>query len=273
MTDFHFSNDFTRNIDAMVYTCGYEDCKPGHSYGPAIRSGYIVHYILKGKGFFQCRNKIYRLHSGDAFCIHPNERIYYEADSHEPWSYSWIGMRGIKIQQYLKRTSFYDAPYLHLNEDPELLRCHEKMLEASMLSENRDLMMNSVLYEYLYLLTQKFPRENLSPQEKQNHYVQETLQYLENHYEENFSLQDISAQLNIERSYLYRLFKSSVGVSMKDYLLDLRISRECSLLSNSSLSISDISRSVGYEDPLYFSKLFKKKKDCSPSQYRRNFIS
>lgn len=57
MTDFHFSNDFTRNIDAMVYTCGYEDCKPGHSYGPAIRSGYIVHYILKGKGFFSAETK------------------------------------------------------------------------------------------------------------------------------------------------------------------------------------------------------------------------
>lgn len=273
MTDFHFSNDFTRNIDAMVYTCGYEDCRPGHSYGPAIRSGYIVHYILKGKGFFQTRNKIYCLHQGDAFCIYPNERIYYEADSLEPWSYSWIGMQGIKIEQYLERTSFHDTPYLHPGEDPEFLRCHEKMLEASMLPENRDLMMNSVLYEYLYLLTQKFPRENLSPQEKQNHYVQEALQYLETHYEENFSLQDISIQLNIERSYLYRLFKASVGVSMKDYLLDLRISRACSLLSDTNLSISDIARSVGYDDPLYFSKLFKKKKRCAPSRYRRDITS
>ncbi len=269
MTDFHYSNDFTRNIDAMVYTCGYEDCKPSHSYGPAIRSGYMIHYILKGKGFFKCQDQIYRLHAGDAFCIYPNERIYYEADVKDPWSYSWIGMQGIKIRQYLERTSLYNTRCIHPGEDSELLRCHERMLEASMLSENKDLRMNSILYEYLYLLTQKFPREDLSPQEKQNYYVQEALRYLETHYEENFSLQDISLQLNIERSYLYRLFKSFVGVSMKDYLLDLRITRACSLLSETGLSISDISRSVGYEDPLYFSKLFKKKKECSPSQYRQ----
>ena len=47
MKDYIFSNDFSRNLDAMIYTCGYETCIPGHSYGPAIRSGYMIHYILK----------------------------------------------------------------------------------------------------------------------------------------------------------------------------------------------------------------------------------
>ena len=47
MQDYIFSNDFSRNLDAMIYTCGYETCEPGHSYGPVVRSGYLIHYILK----------------------------------------------------------------------------------------------------------------------------------------------------------------------------------------------------------------------------------
>ena len=39
MKDYIFSNDYFQNIDAMVYTCGYEACAPSHSYGPAVRSG------------------------------------------------------------------------------------------------------------------------------------------------------------------------------------------------------------------------------------------
>ena len=45
MLDYHFSNDFYRNIDAMIYTCGYENCAPGHSYGPILRNGYLIHYV------------------------------------------------------------------------------------------------------------------------------------------------------------------------------------------------------------------------------------
>ncbi len=47
LQDYIFSNDFTRNIDAMIYTCGYENCAPGHSYGPVMRNGYLIHYIKR----------------------------------------------------------------------------------------------------------------------------------------------------------------------------------------------------------------------------------
>ena len=59
MKDYIFSNDFSRNLDAMIYTCGYETCKPSHSYGPVVRSGYMIHYILdvRGKVILQPQGK------------------------------------------------------------------------------------------------------------------------------------------------------------------------------------------------------------------------
>ncbi len=110
MKDFIFSNDFFRNLDAFVYTCGYETCEPGHSYGPAVRSGYMIHYVLGGTGRFQTGGKTYRLKEGDAFLIRPDELIYYEADGKDPWVYTWIGFQGVKIREYLDRTSLLADP-------------------------------------------------------------------------------------------------------------------------------------------------------------------
>lgn len=268
MKDFIFSNDFFRNLDAYVYTCGYETCKPGHSYGPVLRSGYLIHYVLEGNGYFQVQGKTYRLGEGDAFLICPDELIYYEADKKHPWTYTWIGFQGVKIREYLERTSLLATPVFHYGQDDRIRLCHEKMFEANQLPANRDLIMNSILYEYLFLLVRKFPREHVSSSEKQTVYVEEALRCIEARYTQELSIQSIADELGLDRSYLHRLFKAATGSSPQEYLLDLRIRKACSLLEKTDLSVAIIALSVGYEDTLYFSRLFKRKKGVSPTQYR-----
>ena len=257
----------------MIYTCGYETCKPSHSYGPVVRSGYMIHYILEGKGIYKTDGHIYHLGAGDAFLIRPNNLIYYEADKYHPWTYTWIGFQGIKMEQYLKRTSLLETPFFHYDKDDRVRLCHEKMFEAYKLPSNRDLMMNSIMYEYLYLLADKFPRKYISPKEKKISYVEEALRYIENNYDGTVNIQVIADHLNIERTYLYRLFKTITGTSPQEYLLDYRVRQACTLLKNTDLPINDIARSVGYEDALYFSRLFKQKKGQTPTQYRRQRLS
>ena len=269
MKDSIFSNDFSRNLDAMIYTCGYETCIPSHSYGPVVRSGYLIHYILKGKGIYKTDGHIYPLKEGDAFLIRPNTLIYYEADKYDPWTYTWIGFQGIKIEEYLKRTSLLETPYFHYGRDDRVRLCHEKMFEAYNLPENRDLMMNSILYEYLYLLASKFPRKYIPANEKKISYVEEALRYIESNYAHAVNIQVIASYLNIERTYLYRLFKDITGSSPQEYLLDFRIRRACSLLKDTELPVNDIARSVGYDNALYFSRLFRQKKGRTPTQYRK----
>lgn len=110
-------------------------------------------------GIYKARGRLFRLNAGDAFLICPGELIYYEADGHAPWSYTWIGMQGIKVAGYLERTTLPGKLIVHYGADDELRRCHEKMFEADKLPRNRDLMMNRIMYEYLYLLARKFPNE------------------------------------------------------------------------------------------------------------------
>lgn len=149
--------------------------------------------------------------------------------------------------------------------DSSMLR---KMFEAYKLTENRDLMMNSILYEYLYLLACRFPQKNISSTEKRISYIEDALKYIELNYSEAISVQSLADWLNLEHTYLYRLFKSILHVSPQEYLLDFRIRQACNLLKTTDFSVSNIARSVGYEDALYFSRLFHRKKGMTPSRYR-----
>lgn len=270
LQDYIFSNDFTRNIDAMIYTCGYENCDPGHSYGPVMRNGYLIHYILSGCGIYKARGKIFHLKEGDAFLICPEELIYYEADRKQPWSYTWIGMQGIKVKGYLERTSLLKSLVFHYDQDDRMRLCHEKMFEADQIKNNKDLIMNSIMYEYLFLLARKFPGGLPEENKKKAGYVDEALKYIESAYCDPITVQDIADRLNINRSYLSRLFRTITGISIQDYLLDYRIRQACILLKNSDLSIRTIAHSVSYMDALYFSRLFHRKKGMTPSEYRKH---
>ena len=268
MQDYIFSNDFTRNIDAMIYTCGFENCAPGHSYGPVMRNGYLIHYILEGSGIYKARGKLFRLKRDDAFLICPGELIYYKADEKKPWSYTWIGMQGVKIKGYLERTSLPETLVFHYDQDDQMRLCHEKMFEADKLTADRDLMMNSIMYEYLFLLARRFPGKTASFPEKKNSYVEEALNYIESSYCDPITVQDIADHLTLNRSYLHRLFKSVTGMSLQDYLSDYRIRQACILLKTTDLSVRAVAHSVSFSDPLYFSRLFRQKKGVSPREYR-----
>ena len=125
------------------------------------------------------------------------------------------------------------------------------------------------MYEYLFLLARKFPNAKLPGNEKKSDYVEEALKYIEGRYCDPITIQEIANHLNINRSYLHRLFKTLTRMSIQNYLLDYRMRQACILLKNTTLSVRSIAHTVGYTDPLYFSRIFHQKMGVSPSEYRK----
>ena len=79
---------------------------------------------------------------------------------------------------------------------------------------------------------------------------------------------DVAAFVGIDRSHLYTVFKQTLGVSPKEYLTEYRLRRACALLLEPALSVTAVANSVGFENNLYFSKVFRKRTGLSPSEYR-----
>ena len=70
--------------DFHLCFCGFAECKPLHSYGPAARPNYILHYVMKGKGIYQVGETKYQLKEGQAFLIEPESLTFYQADKTDP---------------------------------------------------------------------------------------------------------------------------------------------------------------------------------------------
>ena len=95
--------------------------------------------------------------------------------------------------------------------------------------------------------------------------------YFREHYNEDISIEAYSASRNMSTSWFSRCFRIIVGESPMRYILLLRIRNAQVLLETTDGTVSEIARIVGYENPMYFSRLFRKEKGVSPLKYRKAF--
>lgn len=98
----------------------------------------------------------------------------------------------------------------------------------------------------------------------------ETKEYIDKYYSQNITLLELAKNLYISKYYLSHVFKNDTGFSPIQYLMKRRIEEAKKLLLFSDFSVNEIALTVGYEDPNYFSVIFKKAIGSSPIQYRKN---
>ena len=110
------------------------------------------------------------------------------------------------------------------------------------------------------------------PEEQRNRTISEVLRYLQEHLEEEISLNILADEFHLSPAYISQLFKNEIGVNFLSYLTSSRMEKAKKLLIATSLSIGEISAQCGYGDYRVFTKAFKKAEGCAPSQYRRDFF-
>lgn len=260
----------TNNVksDLTVYHYGKEVCKPSHSYGPALRDHFLVHYILSGKGRFYVDGKMYELHKDQGFLICPNVISYYEASSIDPWVYSWVGFKGIKAETYLKLANLdRNNPIFTYNGDV-IRNCFNDILESNSYKYGFELRLQGLISVFLSELIEARGVNNIQLDNYKEIYIKRSLQFIETNYSHSISVSDLADFIGLNKNYFSTFFKENLGVSPQEYIIRFRVNKACELLRNRELSISEISRSVGYIDPLGFSKIFKRVKGVSPKAYR-----
>ncbi|MCR5195060.1 MAG: response regulator [Pseudobutyrivibrio sp.] len=102
--------------------------------------------------------------------------------------------------------------------------------------------------------------------------VKETKNYIDEHYKEDISLQDVAGVLGYSEVYFCKLFKEKFGKSFIVYLNELRIEKAKKFLANPDINIKDIGFISGYRDPNYFARVFKRVTGMTPSDYRNGVI-
>ena len=100
--------------------------------------------------------------------------------------------------------------------------------------------------------------------------IRRIMEYIQKHYGEKITLEDLAGQIHLCRSESCRLFRRYMNVSMFDYLLDYRVERSLELLQKPGLDITQVAGRVGFVSPGYFSRIFKRKMGCTPLEYRKS---
>lgn len=264
-----------QSVDLFLCYCGTENCTPGYSYGPAVRSQYLIHYIIDGEGSYTVNDKTYKLKKNQGFLICPNTVTYYEADKDNPWSYMWIGFNGVKAGTYLNYANLNEENVtFEYSKDDCLKEYITEMLKLKEMNYSNELKLEGLLYFFMSKLAEArkdtFDKTSYKSTEL---YLEKSIEFIENNYSHNIKINDIASYIGINRSYLTNIFKKSINVSPQEFLVNYRIDKAATLLKTTDLSIKAVAKSIGYSDPLTFSKIFKKIIGESPKSYREKFSS
>ena len=262
-------------IDLGMYQYGYEQCEPGHSFGPATRNHYLFHYIISGTGTLMADNakgetQTYSIKSGQGFLLFPGQITTYIADQNLPWEYVWIEFDGLRVKEALDLTELsVNTPVYHSHSEDLREQLMNEMLYIVYHAKESPFHLIGHLYLFLDYLTQSAKSKKLVQSSKMSdYYIKEAINYIEQNFQNNITIEDIAAVCGINRSYFGKIFRNSIGRSPQEFLMNYRMVKATELLKLTSLSIAEIGSAVGYENQLHFSRAFKTIYGVSPREWR-----
>ena len=276
MSNFLFSIFPNENfIDLDMYQYGYEQCEPGHSFGPAARNHYLFHYIISGTGTLMANNakgetQKYAIKSGQGFLLFPGQVTTYIADHNLPWEYVWIEFDGLRVKEAIDSTELsVNSPVYHSHSKDLREQLLNEMLYIVHHAKETPLHLIGHLYLFLDYLTQSArSTKPMQSSKMSDYYIKEAINYIEQNFQNNITIEDIAAVCGINRSYFGKIFHNSIGRSPQEFLMNYRMVKATELLKLTSLSIAEIGSAVGYENQLHFSRAFKSIYGVSPREWR-----
>ncbi len=264
MTNISILNKHFTEINPIL--CGWETCENGHSFGPASRDCYLIHYVMSGQGIFQRNGQAYSLAKGSMFLIRPYEITFYKADDRNPWEYIWIGFNGRLVPELLESSGFANDGCILCA--PALRNIFLGMKEASSLHYSAEIFLCGKIFEMFSHLQTEF-----NPPLKESAgslYSAKAKDYIMANYANRITVMNIANMLGIDRRYLCRVFFKYTGDTPQNFLVNYRLEKAALLLTKHGYSVSEAARSTGYDDIYNFSKMFKKKYGVPPSIYSKS---
>lgn len=258
-------------LDLLPTDAGYFPEAAWHDVErPAGTPQVIVMLCLRGRGWVRLGEETeMELGPGQVLVIPPHRTHAYGAGGRQPWTIYWLHVAGRQARRMHEALSEGGAsPIFFAGEEPEVLALFERILELLMRSYSRDgLLLASLATGHLLgtlLALRRRQPEAASSRER----IARTIAFVRSRLAAKISVPELARLANFSCSHFAAVFKKQTGYAVLDYFTRLRMQRAAQLLDTTAQPIKQIAAGVGYEDALYFSRLFRKVHDMSPAQYR-----
>ena len=232
------------------------------------REDYYLIYVERGVLDIVLNGTSYAAQSGTVVLFPPHCHYKYTFSGNHPLSYLWAHFTGSYAKRFLEECGFGALPFL-CDSDPnikvtsgfetlfELFASHDPLQKRKLACRLEDILL-CIASEANH--TEKF-RD-----------LKKSLEHIHSFYNKDLKIPDLAKMENLSNSRYITVFKKHMGIPPSDYIINLRINVACDLLKNHDMSIKAIAACVGYDDPHFFCKLFKKKTGISPKSYREDIL-
>ena len=233
----------------------------------------ILFYCVQGKGYYTL--------DGHTFTLNPNQYVIvpatdkplvYWCDTEDPWSIYWVHFTSDALQAFNR--AYHIVPeqgpqYIPHNEKG--IRIWEEMYENLSRGYSPENLMNTNLCLYHLIATFVFSQQqNQNSSSPEKAIIRETIDYMKNNLDKTIRIEDFADLNKYSVSHFSKLFRLTTGMSPIEYFIHLKMQKACQLLYTEDSRVKQIAALLGYDDPYYFSRLFKKYMNTSPETYRKS---
>lgn len=256
-------NPICSDIEFSVKELGFCRATPGYR---KIFSAddYILHYVLSGQGSF-AGNPV---SAGDGFLIKPSALVSHQASENSHFEHCWIILSGLKVREILTSCDFPLENHVFSGKKTvHIANLIKQAVLEDYTDRNLELSLKSLAYK---ILSYHKPQSDLTADQhiQNSKYILHATTFISENYGNPIKISDIAKSVNLSQNHLCKLFNKVLNCSIKTYLIEYRLSIAKDLLKRTSLSITEIANAVGFDDSMYFSQVFRKYNNHTPTKFR-----
>ena len=242
------------------------------TWRPRGRLDFQLLYIAAGKAHFHFDGKEQIVTAGHMVLYRPKEPQKYEYYGEDQTEVYWVHFTGGNVTNILRSYGLTDDKRVfYCGSGLDYQNLFRTMIhELQMCKENYAEMLEMYLRQIFIMLQRYFINASKTDNARVVEEIDKATLYFNEHYSEDISIDEYAQNNHVSVSWFIRNFKHCTGSTPMQYILSKRIYNAEILLQDSTYNITEISEIVGYENPLYFSRIFKKVKGLSPSEYRKS---
>lgn len=242
------------------------------TFRPRGRLDFQLLYVASGKTHFYFEEgKDTVISAGNMVLYRPKEPqkyVYYGSEQAEVY---WVHFTGSNVRNILKSYGITnDMRIIPAGTLLEYSRIFKQMIqELQQCRAGYEELLAMLLRQIFIIINRQMTKERTLKSDYLDTEMELALEYFNTNYNKDLNIDDYAASRGMSVSWFIRTFKQYAGTTPMQYIVALRITNAQMLLETTNYNVAEIGNFVGYENPLYFSRIFKKQKGFSPSEYRK----
>lgn len=234
------------------------------------RRDFLLIYTHTGRSMVHFGRERREAAAGTAYFYRPGEEQFYGQIRNICTKCYWICFSGYGAETLLRELGLETGSVMEIGTDRSLVSIFETIISELMQKAEHYQIRTSILMQQTLCKIAEL-RENRSGRTKpeMQECVAKAIDYMNMHYPERIMVKELAEKSGLSVSRFIQIFRGSAGVSPKEYLMNVRMDKACEFLRYTNLTVKEIAVMTGFEDQLYFSRVFRKYRKLSPTEYRK----